>query len=175
MSAAAANRIILRKLIVIAVAMFGFGFALVPIYEKFCQATGIYDLQRPDEVRNTQVDDGRLLTLEFDTNTRGLPWEFRPLQKRVQVHPGQLVQVMFEVHNTTSAAVMGQAIASYGPQLASQYVKKLECFCFTRQELKANETRQMPVQLIVDSQLPRDVTVITLSYTFFELPGGQQG
>jgi len=175
MSAAAANRIILRKLIVIAVAMFGFGFALVPIYEKFCQATGIYDLQRPDEVRNTQVDDGRLLTLEFDTNTRGLPWEFRPLQKRVQVHPGQLVQVMFEVHNTTSTAVMGQAIASYGPQLASQYVKKLECFCFTRQELKANETRQMPVQLIVDSQLPRDVTVITLSYTFFELPGGQQG
>ncbi len=175
MSAAAANRIILRKLIVIAVAMFGFGFALVPIYEKFCQVTGIYDLQRADEVRNTQVDDGRLLTLEFDTNTRGLPWEFRPLQKSVQVHPGQLVQVMFEVHNTTSAAVMGQAIASYGPQLASQYVKKLECFCFTRQELKANETRQMPVQLIVDSQLPKDVTVITLSYTFFELPGGQQG
>ena len=172
---AAANRVVLRKLIVIAVAMFGFGFALVPIYEKFCQATGIYDLQRPDEVRNTQVDDGRLLTLEFDTNARGLPWEFRPLQKSVQVHPGQLVQVMFEVHNTTSAAVMGQAIASYGPQLASQYVKKLECFCFTRQELKANETRQMPVQLIVDSQLPRDVTVITLSYTCFELPGGPQG
>ena len=172
---AAANRVVLRKLIVIAVAMFGFGFALVPIYEKFCQATGIYDLQRPDEVRNTQVDDGRLLTLEFDTNARGLPWEFRPLQKSVQVHPGQLVQVMFEVHNTTSATVMGQAIASYGPQLASQYVKKLECFCFTRQELKANETRQMPVQLIVDSQLPRDVTVITLSYTFFELPGGPQG
>jgi cytochrome c oxidase assembly protein subunit 11 len=82
------------------------------------------------------------------------------------------VQVLFEVHNNTGVAVMGQAIPSYGPQVAAQYVKKIECFCFSRQQLKGNETRQMPVQLVVDPQLPKDVTVITLSYTFFELPGG---
>jgi len=172
MSARDSNLVLLRKLVVVALTMFAFGFALVPIYKKFCQATGIYDLQQPDEVLNTQVDKNRLLTLEFDTNTRGLPWEFRPLQQSVEVHPGQLVQVLFEVHNKTGVAMTGQAIASYGPQLAAQYVKKIECFCFSRQGLKPNETRQMPVQLVVDPQLPKDVRVITLSYTFFEIPGG---
>jgi len=172
MSVADSNRVMLRKLVVVAVAMFGFGFALVPIYKKICQTTGIYDLERPDEVRNTQVDERRLVTIEFDANTRGLPWEFRPLQRSVQVHPGELVQVLYEAHNSTSAPVVGQAIASYGPQVAGQYVKKLECFCFTRQELKGNETRQMPLQFVVDPELPGDVSVITFSYTFFELPGG---
>ena len=173
MSVADSNRVMLRKLLVVAVAMFGFGFALVPIYKKICQTAGIYDLEQADEVRNTQVDESRLLTIEFDANTRGLPWEFRPLQHSVQVHPGQLVQVLYEARNTAAAPVVGQAIASYGPQVAGQYVKKIECFCFTRQELKANETRQMPVQFVVDARLPGDVTVITFSYTFFELPGGR--
>jgi cytochrome c oxidase assembly protein subunit 11 len=152
--------------------MFGFGFALVPLYQKFCQTAGIYNLEQPDEVRNTQVDETRLVTIEFDANTRGLPWEFRPLQRSVQVHPGQVVQVLYEARNNAAAAVVGQAVASYGPQLAGQYVKKIECFCFARQELKGNETRQMPVQFVVDARLPAEVTVITLSYTFFELPGG---
>ena len=172
MSVADSNRIMLRKLLVIVVAMFGFGFALVPIYEKICQATGIYDLEQPDVVRNTQVDESRLLTIEFDTNTRNLPWEFRPLQASMDVHPGQLVQALFEVHNKAGVPMAGQAIASYGPQLAGQYVKKIECFCFSRQALRGNETRQMPVQLVVDPNLPKDVRVITLSYTFFEVPGG---
>ena len=138
----------LRKLLVVAVLMFGFGFALVPIYEKICETAGIYDLEKPDVVRNTQVDEGRLVTIEFDANTRGLPWEFRPLQRSVRVHPGQLVQVLYEVRNTGGAPIVGQAIPSYGPQVAGEYVKKIECFCFTRQELKANETRRMPVQFV---------------------------
>jgi cytochrome c oxidase assembly protein subunit 11 len=171
MSVADLNRVMLRKLVIVAVAMFGFGFALVPIYQKICQTTGVYDLEKPDEVRNTQVDASRLVTIEFDANTRGLPWEFRPLQRSVQVHPGELVQVLYEAHNTTAAPVVGQAVASYGPQLAAQYMKKIECFCFTRQELKGNETRQMPVQFVVDPKLPGEVKVITLSYTFFDLPG----
>ena len=172
MNIADSNRTLVRKLVVIAVAMFGFGFALVPIYKKICETAGINDLQRADEVRNTQVDRSRLLTIEFDANTRGLPWEFHPLQKSVRAHPGEIVQVLYEVRNISGATVLGQAIPSYGPQAAAQYVKKIECFCFARQELKGNETRQMPVQFVVDPQLPRDVTVITLSYTFFELPGG---
>lgn len=174
MSVEQSNRLLLRKLVVVAVAMFGFGFALVPIYQKICE-TGINDLLRPDRVRNTQVDTSRTLTIEFDANTRGLPWEFRPLHRTVQAHPGEMVQVVYEVRNTSGADMLGQAIPSYGPQLAGRYVKKLECFCFTRQPLKAHETRQMPVQFVVDPDLPPDVKVITLSYTFFELPGGGAG
>ena len=169
----AENRLVLRKLVVVALVMFGFGFALVPIYKKICETAGIYDLQSADEVRNTQVDATRTLTIEFDANTRDLPWEFRPLQKSIRAHPGEMVQIVYEVRNTTSAPVVGQAIPSYGPQAAGQYVKKIECFCFRRQELQPNETRQMPVQFVVDPQLPQDVSTITLSYTFFELPGGK--
>lgn len=166
-----ANRLLLRKLLVVAAGMFAFGFALVPIYKKICESAGLYDLARADEVGNTQVDRSRLLTIEFDANTRGLPWEFRPLQKSVRAHPGELIQVHYEVRNTSDATILGQAIPSYGPQAAGQYVKKIECFCFARQELKANETRRMPVQFVVDPQLPPGVSTITLSYTFFEMPG----
>jgi len=173
MSTAAGNRILLRKLVVVAVAMFGFGFALVPIYKKICQVAGIYDIQQADVVSNTQVDTSRTLTIQFDANIRDLPWTFRPLQKSIQAHPGELVHVVYEVTNTTGIDRLGQAIPSYGPQVAGQYVKKIECFCFSRQELRGNETRQMPLQFVVDPQLPRDVSVITLSYTFFELPGGK--
>ena len=170
---AQANRVLLRKLMVVAAGMFAFGFALVPIYKQICEATGLYSLAQADTVRNTQVDESRLLTIEFDANTRGLPWEFRPLQKSVRAHPGELIQVLYEVHNTSATTMLGQAVPSYGPQAAGQYVKKIECFCFTRQELKANETRRMPVQFVVDPQLPPGVSTITLSYTFFELPGGK--
>jgi cytochrome c oxidase assembly protein subunit 11 len=174
MSTAQSNRTTLVKLAVVAMAMFGFGFALVPLYKKFCETAGVYDLQRPDQVRNTQVDEARTLTVQFDASTRNLPWQFRPLTRSVQVHPGQMVQVVFEVSNPTGAAIVGQAIPSYGPQGAAQYVKKIECFCFARQEVKAGETRQMPVQFVVDPALPADVSTITLSYTFFELPGARE-
>jgi cytochrome c oxidase assembly protein subunit 11 len=167
------NRITLRKLMVVALIMFGFGFALVPIYKKLCEAAGINNLFEADELRNTQVDATRTVTIQFDTNTRDLPWQFKPLQKSITAHPGELVQVQFEVHNDTSAQVFGQAVPSYGPQLAGQFVKKSQCFCFTRQALQPSETRQMPVVFVVDPQLPRDVNVITISYTFFQVPGGQ--
>jgi len=152
--------------------MFAFGFALVPIYKKICETAGINQLIAADEVRNTQVDVSRTLTIQFDANTRDLPWDFRPLQKTIQAHPGELVQVTYEVRNNKDTPVLAQAIPSYGPQLAGQYVKKVECFCFRQQKLQPNETKEMPVQFVVDPQLPRDVTVITMSYTFFELPGG---
>jgi cytochrome c oxidase assembly protein subunit 11 len=169
------NRTMLIKLSVIACVMFGFGFAMVPLYKKYCEATGAYNLQRPDRPRNTQVDEARTLTVQFDANTRNLPWEFRPLMPSVRVHPGQMVQVVFEVKNDSDSAIVGQAVPSYGPQLAAQYVKKIECFCFARQEVKAGETRQMPVQFVVDPRLPAEVSTITLSYTFFELPGASGG
>jgi cytochrome c oxidase assembly protein subunit 11 len=172
MSIAAANRATLRKLATMAVVMFGFGFALVPLYEKICAALGVNDIARADAVKNTQVDVSRSVTLQFDTNVRELPWAFRPLQRSVEVHPGALVQVVFEVVNRSDAKMYGQAIPSFGPEYAARYVKKVECFCFARQEVEPHATRQLPVTLVIDPELPAEISVITLSYTFFELPAG---
>jgi cytochrome c oxidase assembly protein subunit 11 len=165
------NRTLLVKLGVIVVAMFGFGYALVPFYEKICQVTGLRDIARADEVRNTQVDVTRTVRIEFDSNVRKLPWQFRPLTAVLGVHPGEMQQVVYEIVNTTDRPLTGQAIPSYGPPHAAQYFRKLECFCFTKQTLAPGETRQMPVVFVIDADLPRDVATITLSYTFFEVEG----
>lgn len=172
MNAERANRAMLKRLAFMAVVMFGFGFALVPFYQKICEVTGLNNLAQPDEAPvNTQVDRSRLLTIEFDANTRDLPWEFRPLTRSLRAHPGELVQVVYEVRNRSTAPIVGQAVPSYGPGLAARYLKKLECFCFTRQTLNPGETRRMPVQFVVEAGLPAEVSTITLSYTFFELAG----
>jgi cytochrome c oxidase assembly protein subunit 11 len=168
------NRQILRKLLVIAVLMFGFGYALVPVYRKICEVTGVNVLTSQEEagksVGNTQVDKTRTVTVEFDANSRG-PWRFRPLVSSMQVHPGEMAQVVYEVVNTQARSVNAQAIPSYAPQQAAAHFKKVECFCFRQQTLGPNEAKQMPVVFYVDSALPRDVKTITLSYTFFEVGG----
>ncbi len=169
------NRMLLVKLAVIVVAMFAFGFALVPFYEKICEATGLRNIDQADRVKNTQVDVARTVRIEFDSNVRKLPWTFRPLEPIIGVHPGEVRQVMFEVVNTTDHAVTGQAIPSYGPREAAQYFQKLDCFCFAKQTLQAGEKRQMPVVFVVDPRLPSDVPTITLSYTFFEVEGAGKG
>lgn len=167
-----ANRRLLIKLSLIVVIMFGFGFALVPFYKSICEALGINVLVKPDEaIANTQVDFSRTVTIEFDANTRGLVWEFKPLQSSIEVHPGELKQVLYEVRNMRDIATVGQAIPSYGPVSAVQYFKKIECFCFRSQILQPGETKKMPVIFTVDPNLPKDINVITLSYTFFELNG----
>ena len=166
------NRRTFAKLAVVAVGMFGFGFALVPFYKKLCEATGLNNLQQADTVANTQVDRSRTVNLEFDANTRNeLPWKFKPAQSSIKVHPGQLVQVTYEVSNDSDMPVRGQAIPSYGPQVAGQYFRKLDCFCFATQELKPRESRSMPVVFVIHPDLPADVNTITLSYTFFRVEG----
>ena len=166
------NLVTLRKLLIVACAMFGFGFALVPFYKKICEVTGINNVLKADAVTNSQVDTARFLTVEFDTNLRNdLPWTFAPLEKSVRFHPGELIQVTFEVRNNPNRPVTGQAIPSYGPQLAARYFKKLECFCFTQQTLAPGEVRRMPVVFVIEKGLPQDVNTVTLSYTFFEVEG----
>ncbi len=165
------NRLLLAKLTVIVIGMFGFGYALVPFYEKICEVTGLRNIAQADAVRNTQVDATRDVRIEFDSNIRKLPWQFRALTRVVDVHPGELRQVMFEIVNTTDRPLTGQAIPSYGPPHAAQYFRKLECFCFSQQTLQPGERRQMPVVFVVDAALPADVAIITLSYTFFEVEG----
>jgi cytochrome c oxidase assembly protein subunit 11 len=171
----AENRQMLRKLAVFVAVMFAFGFALVPIYKKICEVTGVNDFMRPEQVKNTQVDASRTVKIEFDANTRNLPWNFKPEVTTLAVHPGELTTVVYEVSNTTGRDMTGQAVPSYGPTQAAEHFKKLECFCFAKQTFAAKETRQMPVVFMVDPDLPKDINTITLSYTFFEIPGGANG
>lgn len=168
------NRRMLVRLAIAAVGMFGFGFALVPFYEKICEVTGLRNLlvsNASDNAENTQVDTTRNIVVEMDANTHSLAWRFKPLQSNVTVHPGQLVRVDYEIENTLDRAVTGQAIPSYGPKVAERHFRKLECFCFTQQTLGPKEKRIMPVVFVIDGTAPVDMNEITLSYTFFEVAG----
>jgi cytochrome c oxidase assembly protein subunit 11 len=167
------------KLGVIALGMFAFGYALVPLYKAICEMTGINVLALSErEVpgaklklpANTQVDTSRLITVEFDVNTRG-PWDFKPERRSMEVHPGQLTTVMYEFQNIQNRTMAAQAIPSYAPRQAAQHFNKLECFCFTQYTLAPGEKKAWPVAFVIDPRLPKDVTTITLSYTFFEVGG----
>jgi cytochrome c oxidase assembly protein subunit 11 len=166
------NRRLSRKLAIVAIGMFGFGFALVPFYNQICAALGVGSLvERSELPKNSQVDASRTITIEFDSNTRDLPWRFQPTVRSITVHPGEVATVEYEVINVRGAPVTGQAVPSYGPAMAGQYFSKVECFCFQAQTLAAGETRRMPVTFVIDHKLPKDVTTIALSYTFFEVAG----
>ena len=178
-----ANMTMAGKLVVITIAMLGFGYALGPIYTAICEITGINILALGernntgvdvDKVSNTQVDRSRTITVEFDANSRG-PWEFKPAQRSMQVHPGELVTVMYEFQNVQNRRMAAQAIPSYAPKQASGHFNKLECFCFNEYTLAPGESRQWPVAFVIDPKLPKDVTTITLSYTFFEVKGKVAG
>jgi cytochrome c oxidase assembly protein subunit 11 len=177
MNLARDNRRLMKKLLVVTTLMFGFGFAMVPFYEKICEVTGVRNVFQPDAMaaQNTQVDAARSVSVEFDANTQRLAWSFRPLQAHVSVHPGEAMQVVYEVRNTLDRPVTGQAVPSFGPQQAAIYFKKIECFCFQQQTLGPGETRKMPVVFVIDPKLPADVNTVTLSYTFFEVEGSRSG
>jgi len=167
----------LGKLVVVTVAMFGFGYALVPIYRTICEALGVNVLslsevagERSEAPANTQVDATRIVTIEFDANARG-PWDFKPQRSSIDVHPGEVATVMYEFRNRQNRTMVAQAIPSYAPNVAMAHFKKIECFCFTEHVLKPGEAKQWPVVFYVDRKLPKDVRTITLSYTFFEVGG----
>ena len=176
------NRRMLGKLVVVAGVMFGFGYALVPMYRAICEALGINVLSLSEQrvatgtwsgrkaASNTQVDTSRFVTVEFDANARG-PWDFKPAQRSLQVHPGEMATVMYTFKNVQNRTMAAQAIPSYAPRQASPHFNKLECFCFNEYTLAAGEAREWPVVFIIDPKLPKDVTTITLSYTFFEVGG----
>jgi cytochrome c oxidase assembly protein subunit 11 len=171
----------LRKLAVLTAIMFAFGYAMVPLYKKLCEVTGINFLTRPeDDVRefakNTQADLTRSISVELDANSNvGSAWTFKPEKSYLSVHPGEMVTVIYKLTNTQNRDTVGQAIPSYAPAVAGQYFKKIECFCFKQQTLAAKQVREFPVVFVVDPKLPKDVTTITLSYTFFELAGIDKG
>ncbi len=176
------NRRMLGKLLVVVALMFGFGYALVPMYRAICAALGINVLSLSDQriasgnwlgisqAPNTQVDLTRSVTVEFDANARG-PWDFKPAQNAVQVHPGELTTVMYEFRNRQNRTMVAQAIPSYAPMVAGAHFNKVECFCFKEWTLAPGESKTWPVTFRVDAKLPKDVTTVTLSYTFFEVGG----
>ena len=173
------NLRILGKLAVVAALMFGFGYALVPMYRAICAALGINVLSVAEQQgpgssratsRNTQVDTSRTVTVEFDANARG-PWDFKPAQRSLDVHPGEMATVMYEFRNVQNRTMAAQAIPSYAPMQAMRYFNKLECFCFSEYTLKPGEAKEWPVVFVIDPKLPKDVKTITLSYTFFEVGG----
>jgi cytochrome c oxidase assembly protein subunit 11 len=179
MRAQSINRAMLGKLGVVTVAMFAFGYGLVPLYRTLCEVTGINILALSEQVvsgtktqvpPNTQVDASRVITVEFDANSRG-PWEFKPAQRSVQVHPGELTTVMYEFQNVQNRRMSAQAIPSYAPMQAQAHFNKVECFCFNQYTLEPGEKKTWPVAFVIDPKLSKDVKTITLSYTFFEVGG----
>ena len=185
MSLRSENLKMVGKLVVVAAGMFAFGYSLVPIYRAICDVTGINILSRSERevpgnglagnaarslAKNSQVDLSRTITVEFDANARG-PWRFKPAQGSIQVHPGELATVMYEFENAQDRRMAAQAIPSYAPRQAAPHFNKLECFCFNQYTLDPGEKRDWPVTFVIDPRLSRDVTTITLSYTFFEVGG----
>lgn len=172
------------KLAVVACGMFAFGYVLIPVYRHICEMTGINILSLSErqvpgngtagtQVRvpeNSQVDMSRTITVEFDANVRG-PWDFKPAQRSIEVHPGELKSVMYEFQNVQNRRMAAQAIPSYAPAQAAPYFNKLECFCFSQYTLEAGEKKQWPVAFVIDPKISKDVKTITLSYTFFEVGG----
>lgn len=167
-----ANRRVVKRLGMAALLMFGFGFALVPLYDVFCDITGINGKTgriELEEALSQTVDADREVTVEFLATVHSdLPWEFRPVVKKIKVHPGEVTEVNYYARNMTNAVITGQAVPSLAPGLAAKYFSKTECFCFTRQALGPGEAKEMPLRFIVDPELPENVRTVSLSYTFFQ-------
>jgi cytochrome c oxidase assembly protein subunit 11 len=164
------NRRLLGKLLVIAVGMLGFGFAMVPMYRQICQAIGLDSTRVVAAEVNTQVDASRQVTVELLATSAGLPWRFEALDRAVKLHPGELVTVRYRVENTLGREVTARARMNTAPESAERYIAKQECFCFSNQTFAAGETRELPVVFRVRTDAPADLSTISISYTFFEAP-----
>lgn len=167
-----ANGKLVIKLMAVVVGMFGFGFALVPLYDVFCDLTGINGKTRNEAASysGVLVDESRLVTVEFITRTNGgMPWKFEAKSQRVKVHPGEMHQVDFLARNPATRDMVGQAVPSVSPGTAALFLNKTECFCFNQQPLKAGEEVLMPMKFYVDPQLPEDISFFTVQYTLYDV------
>ncbi len=171
-----ANRRTARRLAIVVLAMFGFGYALVPLYDVLCEITGLGGRTGVVAAGSLDggVDTGRTVKVQFlgTVNSR-LPWEFRPNVASMEVHPGQIYETTYFARNLSEAATVGQARPSVAPSVASLHFNKTECFCFVEQEFAPGEARDMPVRFVLSRDLPADIATVTLSYTFFN--SGQAG
>jgi cytochrome c oxidase assembly protein subunit 11 len=163
---------LIKRLLVITLAMFGFGFALVPLYDVFCDLTGINGKTSTMAATADKavVDQKREITIEFLARPNGdMPWLFKPQTQKIKVHPGEIKLVYYEAENVTGATMTGQAVPSVAPGQAALYLNKMECFCFNQQVLTAGQKLLMPLQFYVDPALPEQFSTITLSYTLYDM------
>jgi len=166
-----AKRRTLRQTLILVAVMFGFVFALVPLYDVLCDLTGLNGKTRDqaEQFADTGPDLTRTVTVEFLASVNeSMPWDFQPAVTRMKVHPGQVHQTSFFARNRTGVAMVGQAVPSVTPGLAALHFRKTECFCFTEQNFAPGEGREMPLVFMVDKDLPKDITTLTLAYTFFD-------
>ena len=166
------------KLLLGVVGMFAFGFALVPLYDVFCEITGLNGKtggQYSYEASQVEVDESRLMTIQFRAmNNAGMSWQFEPAVREIQVHPGEMNEVTFYARNPSGEAMVGQAVPSVSPFRAADYLRKTECFCFNQQTLAAGQDIDMPLLFFIDQDIPEDVTKLTLSYTLFDVTASYQ-
>lgn len=159
-------------LTVTVIAMFGFGYALVPIYNALCQVWNINGKTNPmvAAASNAPVDTSREITIEFlATNNANLTWDFRPTVTKIRLHPGEMKKITYYARNNTNQKMTVQAIPSVTPGLAAKYLKKTECFCFNQQTLAANAEMEMPILFHLDPDLPKDIKTVTLAYALFDV------
>lgn len=169
---ASANRALLIKLAVIAALMFGFAWALIPMYRVICEVTGINQVVKADSADDLGKVQPFSVELTFDANVQpGLPWAVRPLTTHLTGKTGEFIKVEYEFTNRSGKRVIGQAIPRYLPAAAAEYVKKIDCFCFRQQVFEPGETRRLPVVFVIDPKMPRSIRDITLAYTLFDVPG----
>jgi cytochrome c oxidase assembly protein subunit 11 len=162
-------------LALVAVGMLGFGFALVPLYDLYCQITGINKIGESEiaQAGPGEIDRSRSVVITFDqTINTDLPWQVSALQRRVTLHPGEIKEVIYRVHNRSNERVVGQAIPSVTPWQGTGYLHKMECFCFEQQPLEPNETIDMPLRFYVSADIPKDMGSLNLSYTFLKTKQG---
>jgi len=163
-----ANRALLIKLLLVALLMFGFAWAMIPLYQVVCELTGLSQMTREAK----QAALAMPVKLRFDATVQpGLPWRVRALTTQLTARPGTFVKVEYEITNTSQRRVIGQAIPRYLPAAAGQYVKKIDCFCFKQQAFAPGETRRLPVVFLLDRNLPPEIRSITLAYSLFNVAG----
>ncbi len=165
------------KLVLVVVGMFGFGFALVPLYDVICDITGLNGKTGDQYVVSDEmvVNKERTVTIQFLTNNNaGMPWEFRSTKRTMTVHPGEQNLINFYAKNPTGETMVSQTIPSVTPYYAASYLHKTECFCFDQQELTGGEDIEMPMRFIIDSEIPEDIKTLTLSYTMFDITDQQK-
>ncbi|WP_293763715.1 cytochrome c oxidase assembly protein [uncultured Aquitalea sp.] len=174
---ASANLALLRRLTLAALLMFAFAWGLIPLYRVICEATGLNRVVSADGLPKEQAGlSARPVSLVLDATTEaGLPWQVRPLTRLVAGRTGDFIQLEYEITNNSNRRVVGQAIPRYLPAEAAAHVRKLECFCFSQQAFSPGETRRFPVVLVIDKALPAGVDSVTLGYTVYEVPSGQEG
>ncbi|HWU35068.1 MAG TPA: cytochrome c oxidase assembly protein [Methylovorus sp.] len=163
------NRQLGYKLLVIVAMALAFAYGLVPLYDVLCRVTGLNGKTENVAVSaQSRVDTARWVEVSFTSSVMpGLAWSFHPVQSSIRVHPGKIETVTFIARNMANETVAGQAVPSVSPGKASEYFKKIECFCFQRQDLRAGESREMPLRFYVSPDIPEDVKALTLSYAFY--------